>query len=185
MQDRPMLATLRAAGALALSGGAFTSPVWLYRMDFVLYPLLAAGIIATQCRGIQWAALALAGVVLFTFVEYWTHRIVLHRFLFHGSHERHHSHPREYVVFPIWYTPAIFAGFFVVLPLPVFAGFVIGYCWFLIWHHVLHHVDLTRWPRPAQHYALWHLAHHRRDDCNFGITTNLWDYVFGSYRRVP
>ena len=36
-----MFAPLRAMGALALHGGAFASPVWLYRVDFVLYPLLA------------------------------------------------------------------------------------------------------------------------------------------------
>lgn len=178
-----MLATLRETGALALSGGAFSRPVWLYRVDFVLYPMLAAGIIAADCRSLSWVAMALAGVLLFTFVEYWAHRTVLHRFFFHGSHERHHTHPDEYVVFPIYYTPAIFAAFFVALPLPVFAGFTVGYCWFLAWHHVLHHVDLTTWPRPVQRYALWHLAHHRLDDCNFGITVPIWDFAFGTYRR--
>jgi sterol desaturase/sphingolipid hydroxylase (fatty acid hydroxylase superfamily) len=179
-----MLARLREAGALALSGGAFLRPVWLYRLDFVLYPLLAAGIIATDCGSPGWIGAAACGALLFTLVEYWVHRIVLHRFFFHSSHQRHHTHPDEYVVFPIYYTPAIFFGFFLVLPLPVFAGFVIGYCWFLVWHHVLHHVDLTACPRPVQRYALWHLVHHKLDDCNFGITVPVWDFVFRSYRRA-
>jgi sterol desaturase/sphingolipid hydroxylase (fatty acid hydroxylase superfamily) len=178
-----MFARLRATGALALTGGAFASPVWLYRVDFVLYPLLAVGIIAADCRSLEWAGLAIAGLLLFTFVEYWVHRTVLHQVFFHAAHQRHHTNPDEYVVFPIWYVPPMFAAFYIVLPLPVFAGFVLGYCWFLGWHHVLHHVDLTAWPRPVQRYGLWHLAHHRLDDCNFGITVPLWDFVFLSHRR--
>lgn len=177
-----MLKTTLAAGALALSGGAFASSNWMYRVDFVLYPLLAAGLIAWDCRSAEWACLALAGIALFTFVEYWAHRILLHRFFFYGTHERHHTHPNEYVVFPIWYTPLFFAALFVALPVAVFAGFCIGYFWFQVWHHVLHHVDLTTWPRPVQRYAMWHLAHHRFDDCNFGITIPFWDVVFRTYR---
>jgi dihydroceramide fatty acyl 2-hydroxylase len=171
-----------AEGGLALTGGAFTYPVWLYRVDFVTFPLLAIVIAAIDCRSIAWLGWAAAGALLFTFVEYWVHRTALHGLLFHGSHERHHTHPAEYVVFPIYYTPAIFLAFYLVLPLPVFAGFVAGYCWFLVWHHILHHVDLNSWPRPVRRYAIWHLAHHHDDACNFGITVPLWDWLFGTYR---
>ena len=154
----------------------------LYLLDFVLFPLLALALIAWDCRSAGWLAWCAAGVVLFTFVEYWAHRTMLHEWFSHSQHERHHTHPDEYVVFPFWYTPAMFAGFFMVLPLPVFAGFVLGYCWFLTWHHVLHHTDLSRLPAFVTRYAVWHLAHHRRDDCNFGITVPLWDFVFRTSR---
>ena len=155
-----------------------------FYFDFVAFPILAVSIFAAFCRSWEFVALAACGVVLFTLTEYWVHRVALHRFFYHGAHERHHDHPNEYVSFPIWYTPALFAGFFVIMPLPVFAGFVIGFIWFLYWHHALHHFDLTFWPRPIQRYAIWHLAHHRLDDCNYGITVPVWDFIFGTYRKA-
>jgi sterol desaturase/sphingolipid hydroxylase (fatty acid hydroxylase superfamily) len=180
-----MLATLRATGALALHGGAFASPNWLYWLDYATYPLLVMWLAMIDCRSFGWVAAAFAGLVLFTFVEYWAHRLVLHQIFYHQGHQRHHTHPAEYVVFPIWYLPSIFAAFFVVLPLSVFTGFIVGYIWFHSWHHVLHHVDLSRWPRAVQRYAIWHFEHHRIDGCNFGITVPVWDFVFRSYRRSP
>jgi len=153
-----------------------------YAFDFVLFPLLAVALIAIDCRSLAWVAWAGFGLVLFTFAEYWVHRTALHGLFFHSQHERHHTHPAEYVTFPFWFTPTLFAGFYLLMPVPIFVGFVVGYVWFLVWHDVLHHVDLTRWPRFVQRYALWHLRHHREDDCNYGITTNLWDVVFRTYR---
>jgi dihydroceramide fatty acyl 2-hydroxylase len=157
---------------------------WRYNIDFVVFPALGIGLAAYDCRSISWAALALVGVVLFTLTEYWAHRIALHEFFWEGYHHRHHDHPDEYSTFPLWYTPAIFAGFFLILPLPVFAGFVVGYVWFLYWHDVLHHYDMMKLPRSVQKYALWHLAHHKLDNCNFGITVPVWDWAFGTYRRT-
>lgn len=154
----------------------------LFYFDFVVFPILGASLLLVYCRSWQFAELVSLGALIFTLIEYWVHRVALHRFFYHGSHERHHDHPAEYVVFPTWYTPAIFTGFFLVLPLPVFTGLVLGFCWFIYWHHVLHHFDLTTWPRGVQQYALWHLAHHRRDDCNYGITVPIWDFVFGTYQ---
>lgn len=155
-----------------------------FYFDFVAFPLLATALFAGYCRSWSFVGAATLGVLLFTFVEYWAHRGPLHSFFYHGAHERHHDHPAEYVTFPIWATPAAFLGFYLVMPLAVFAGFVVGFIWFLYWHHVLHHFDLTTWPRPVQRHALWHLAHHRLDTVNFGITTSLWDRVFGTYRRA-
>jgi dihydroceramide fatty acyl 2-hydroxylase len=153
-----------------------------FYFDFVAFPILAIVLFVMFCRSWQFIGLALCGTLLFTLTEYWMHRIALHRFFYHGTHERHHDHPDEYVTFPIWYTPAIFAGFFMLIPLPIFAGFVVGFCWFIYWHHILHHFDLTKWPRPIRRYAIWHLGHHRLDTCNYGITVPIWDFVFGTYR---
>ena len=69
------------------------------------------------------------------------------------------------------------------MPLAVFAGFVVGYIWFIVWHHVLHHFDLSKFNLIRQ-YAIWHLRHHKFDDCNFGITLPVWDYMFGTFARA-
>lgn len=167
---------------LALHGGATQRAVWLFWIDFVVYPTLAVALTALYCRSLAWVGLAGLGFVLFTVVEYWMHRVPLHGMFYHGSHDRHHTHPMEYVLFPIYYTPLMFAGFFLLLPTSVFAGFVLGYVWFLVWHHVLHHVDLNSWPRFVRRYAIWHLAHHHDERVNFGITLPVWDWLFGTYR---
>lgn len=181
-----MTSALRGALALALHGGAFARPNWLFWLDFGLYPLVVIALMLREARelGAVWAALALAGFVVFTLVEYWVHRLPLHAWLYHDRHERHHTHPREYVVFPIYYSAAFFALAYALMPVPVFCGFALGYVWFLVWHHLLHHVDLNRVPAFVRRYAIWHLAHHHDETCNFGITVPLWDFVFGTYRRA-
>jgi sterol desaturase/sphingolipid hydroxylase (fatty acid hydroxylase superfamily) len=175
---------LRGALSLALNGGAFPQSNWLYNLDFVVYPLVVGICTALDCRSWTWSGLAALGFLLFTLVEYWVHRTALHVLFYHATHERHHTHPREYVVFPIYYIPAVFALAFLMLPVPVFAGFTLGYVWFFAWHHVLHHVDLNTMPRVVRRYAIWHLAHHHDETCNFGITVPLWDVVFRTYRRT-
>lgn len=154
-----------------------------YYFDFVLFPLLAIVMTAFYCRSMYFVSGALVGVYLFTFIEYWVHRLALHGAFFHAQHERHHTNPKEYVVFPIWFTPTIFFGFYLVLPVSIFTGFVVGYCWFFIWHHILHHIEnLGSYPVWVQQYAVWHLKHHNDDKANFGVTMNLWDWLFGTYK---
>lgn len=153
-----------------------------YYADFVTFPA-ATIIIALSDFGSwswMWAALALFGIVLFTFVEYWTHRLILHRLLWHRTHECHHKHPSEKVVFPIWYLPLILTAIWFVLPTPVFVGFMVGVIWFVCWHHVLHHWDLSNRPWLAR-YELWHNLHHRDLPVNYGITHIGWDVVFRTY----
>lgn len=151
-----------------------------YYLDFVAYPAISAALAALFCRSWAWVGEALAGFVLFTFVEYWTHRVLLHRFFYHGAHERHHTHPDEFVVFPIWYVPAIFAAFALVLPVAIFAGFCLGYTWFVIFHHMLHHWQLERHPL-IRAYANWHAVHHAGKPFNYGITHPGFDFLFGTY----
>ncbi|MGJ5149890.1 sterol desaturase family protein [Bradyrhizobium sp. HKCCYLR1023] len=175
------------AARLALRGGAFARPNWLFWLDFILYPLLAAVLMAADRDNLGWAwsRWAVAGFLGFTLVEYWVHRLPLHGLFYHRSHEPHHTRPAEYVVFPIWYTPLIFSGAWIVLPVAPFTGFVLGYCWYMVWHHLFHHADLNRFPRIVRRYALWHLAHHHDPGCNFGVTLPVWDYLFGTWRAAP
>ena len=38
---------------------------------------------------------------------------------------------------------------------------------------------------PVQDFARRHNAHHKMVTCNYGITIDLWDRVFGTYRANP
>jgi dihydroceramide fatty acyl 2-hydroxylase len=165
------------------ASSAASAADWRYWFDFILFPLIAVALPLYDCRSLAWCGWWLAGLVLFGFVEYWVHRVLLHGLFWHGAHERHHKEPHEYVVFPVWLTPAIFAGFFIVMPLPLFAGLVAGYSWFLSFHHAIHHWNLRKHPF-VRRYAAWHAVHHRGRPYNFGISHPLFDFVFGTYRSI-
>jgi dihydroceramide fatty acyl 2-hydroxylase len=145
-----------------------------------------------------WAA---TGVVLWTLLEYGLHRFVFHfvpnehsefqndaAWLIHGIH---HDYPwdGDRLVFP----PAAAAVIVAILwwPLKIslgpafhatFAGMIVGYVWYDLTHYYLHHghptTGLGRWLRR------YHLVHHfATPDVRYGITTPLWDLVFGTYPR--
>ena len=157
---------------------------WRYYADFVLFPLAAVSIALVYCRSLEWVGLAILGFLLWTFAEYWAHRSVLHRWFWHGIHERHHRHPAEYVVFPplqLALYGAAYVAAFLMLPLSVFDGLLFGSSWFITLHHLLHHIDLQ--PHTLLHrYSIWHNRHHRFDDCNYGITVPVWDWLFRTSR---
>lgn len=171
---------------------------WLnYHSDFVTFPLILFGIVSydtIQFQGspLLWLIAFALGAIAWTFAEYWIHRSVLHGFMWMGKHENHHLHPRDHVQFPFYAIPAGFVGIYAVTCLVLwglpdyvnaaYAGIVFGYCWFVGMHHLLHHIDDLR-PYPWLYgYAIQHNAHHKLVDRNYGITTDLWDRLFGTKR---
>lgn len=158
-----------------------------YWLDYGLLALFIPMVVAADWSrvGWGWSAAMLAGLVGFTYAEYWVHRVVLHRLIWHSIHQRHHRHPEEYVTFPVWVMPAFFISLGL-LTIPatgnagLWVGVALGYLWFICWHHVLHHVDLSRWPGPVRRYAAWHDRHHDGGPCNYGITHPFWDKLHGT-----
>lgn len=155
--------------------------MWRYWVDFYIFPPLAVGLAVYDCRSSLWVLMCITGFALWTFAEYWVHRSLLHRWFWHGTHERHHDHPSEFVTNIWWYTPILFFVAFFVMPISLYVGFSLGYIWFLTMHHWLHHIELKG--RTWLHsYAIWHNRHHKLTDCNYGITTPVWDILFRTSR---
>lgn len=144
----------------------------------------------------------LLGLAAWTLVEYVMHRFVFHfrprtawqerlSFLFHGVH---HAQPmvKSRLVMP----PALsipLAGFWYgVLYLvagvllgaqawigPVFAGLILGYVAYDLTHYATHHFKV-RWAA-FQYIRRYHLHHHTQTpEKRFGVTSPLWDIVFGT-----
>jgi sterol desaturase/sphingolipid hydroxylase (fatty acid hydroxylase superfamily) len=160
-----------------------------YWLDYALFPPAVAAVTVADRASWSWAWLAIAvlGWLTFTYAEYWLHRVVLHRAMWHGHHERHHREPHEYVTFPILAVPLGFAALLAAVWLATgtaafWVGGALGYLWFIVWHHVLHHLDLARWPAAVRNYATWHLRHHTALSCNYGITVPWWDWLHGTSR---
>ncbi len=67
---------------------------------------------------------------------------------------------------------------------PAFAGLTAGYLWYDLTHYAVHHLR----PRTAlgEMQRRNHMIHHfKRPDRLFGVTTPLWDLVFGTWTGSP
>jgi sterol desaturase/sphingolipid hydroxylase (fatty acid hydroxylase superfamily) len=161
-----------------------------YFGDFVTVPL--AIVIFVGIAGAYRLHLFLAGVVVWTLLEYLVHRIVFHRY-FAGQrlHWLHHDRPNDpeaersslstpLIAFPIGFLLIVAAG--VEDGSAIFAGLLLGYLTFIIVHHAVHRrlIKPNSWLHSAK---LRHLTHHRFDNCNYGVTTIFWDIVFRTNAR--
>lgn len=161
-------------------------------------------------QGIGWWNVLISfaiGLLLWPLVEYLLHRFVFHfspknpsermnrmLFLMHGVH---HAQPREksrLVMPPVVSIPlaAIFYGLFLgvvggLLSLPnyvdgILAGFLFGYVIYDLTHYALHHFSFKGdyFMKLRRH----HMAHHfKTHNQRFGVSTWIWDDVFGTNPR--
>lgn len=147
------------------------------------------------------AGLFVLGLLIWTLVEYVMHRYLFHyeptsrigkriHFLVHGAHHDYPQDAHRLVAPPAFSIPvaAIFYGVFFlvfgrVTPAP-FAGFLFGYLCYDMIHYATHHFSMKRG------IGLWlkqyHMRHHYKDDHHgFGVSSPLWDFVFGTRGRRP
>jgi sterol desaturase/sphingolipid hydroxylase (fatty acid hydroxylase superfamily) len=167
-----------------------------YYTDFVAYPLAAITLAVINFRWplhdtAKWIGAATVGVLVWTLLEYSLHRLVLHRLpVFSSMHASHHGAPLAllgtptWVSIPVWLTTTL-------LPLWTFCGHdiatgttigvMLGYWWYGILHHVIHH---DRSFCAFMKRRAWHMRHHFSPaGGNFGVTTPIWDHVFGTAIR--
>lgn len=131
-----------------------------------------------------------SGLVAWSLSEYVTHRFPMHAR--RGSspladeHLDHHGEPEQTVSLGFnLNTVGLRGGSGLITGLlvsPAFGvGFASGYVAYTHLHHQIHH----RQPRTSVGEVLWrhHLEHHVGAPAkNFGVTTPVWDVVFGTGR---
>lgn len=175
---------------------SFRPPAWAYFLDFIVYPLLMAACAAVALRaGMrvgELLLLAAAGLALWTLAEYVLHRAAFHHLpMVRDGHFAHHHAPRELIGTPTLFSAAIFLVL-VYAPLAfslgtgpgsaLSVGLLAGYLAYVAVHHAVHHKSshgLAYLARLKRHHAL---HHHGKMDCNFGVTTRVWDRLFGTLR---
>lgn len=138
----------------------------------------------------------LVGMFTWSLTEY-----ILHRFAFHYHaetergkklnyilHGNHHEFPRdkERLFMPAAPSLIIASAFFLLFYLllgknvfPFFPGFILGYLIYGSMHYAIH-----AWNPPFKWMkGLWrnhHLHHYKQDDRGFGVSSTLWDHIFGT-----
>jgi sterol desaturase/sphingolipid hydroxylase (fatty acid hydroxylase superfamily) len=143
----------------------------------------------------------LAGMVLWSLFEYTIHRFVFHFFaeserakkMVYIIHGNHHEFPRDKerlfmpavpslliasVIFCIMYGFAYLAKSTGVV-FAFFPGFLMGYLIYGSMHYAIHAWNPPfKWMKP-----LWrnhHLHHYKNVELGFGVSSTLWDHVFGT-----
>ena len=143
------------------------------------------------------------GLLTWTFVEYVIHRYVFHyhpksaagKYLFHLMHGVHHDYPndsRRLVMPPVVSIPLAFTFYGLFLPffggvyiLGFFPGFVFGYICYDMIHYATHHAPMkSKIAQAVKHHHIKH--HYQDDDLGFGVSSPLWDFVFGTlFNKKP
>ncbi len=204
----PAQPTARKAGKPAgKKGRLFENPVLealTYSSPWIIWGMYAPVIgfslyYSATTLGLSVAAvlgLFAAGFVIWTLAEYLLHRYVFHwvnenptvqrfHYLAHGFH---HDYPRDtdHLFMPplpsIILASAFFGLFYLVLgnwAVAFWAGYMLGYLSYASMHYAMHTVNVP----PKFLRGLWknhHLHHHKSPERGFGVSSPMWDHVFGT-----
>jgi sterol desaturase/sphingolipid hydroxylase (fatty acid hydroxylase superfamily) len=137
-----------------------------------------------------------SGMFFWSFFEYTMHRFVFHyvahsergkkiNYIIHGNH---HEYPRdrERLFMPAAPSLIIASALFMLMYLAMgknvfafFPGFMLGYLIYGTMHYAIH-----AWNPPFKWMkGLWrnhHLHHYKHAQKGFGVSSTLWDHVFGT-----
>jgi sterol desaturase/sphingolipid hydroxylase (fatty acid hydroxylase superfamily) len=119
-----------------------------------------------------------AGIVTGTLAEYVVHRFVLHS-LVTTQHGFHHANPNAAVLNIFWQIWVCFGLIYLIAGGAFLAGGLFAYSWYLFVHHCAHHGP-DRLPFLLLKH---HRSHHQFATRNYGVSTTLWDHVFGTMLR--
>lgn len=148
---------------------------------------VGAGLGAGNSGPAGFVALFAGGLLAWTIVEY-----VMHRLAFHGfaPHSQHHADPTDpaYILAPLWLSTSAALALFGVFSLAarswtagatILSGVIAGYLAYEAVHLRIH--SRARGGAVLRALRKHHFYHHFTSDrvC-FGVTSPLWDVVFGS-----
>ncbi len=154
-----------------------------------------------KLASVQIIIIFLGGIFFWSLFEYCIHRYIFHFvakskratkivYLIHGNH---HEYPRDrerlfmppapsliiasivfslqYIMFSLFSANGFVFAFF--------SGFMLGYLMYGTMHYAIHAWNPPfKWMKP-----LWrnhHLHHYKNDHMGFGVSSTLWDHVFGT-----
>ena len=169
--------------------------IWgLYLPVVVGFPYYS--LVQLQMAAGKVAFVFVAGILGWSFFEYIMHRFVFHmvaesergRRIIYVLHGNHHEYPRdrERLFMPpvpsIIIATTLFLIFHYFMGTAVFAffpGFMLGYLMYGTMHYAIHAWNPPfKWMKP-----LWrnhHLHHYKDEQKGFGVSSTLWDLVFGT-----
>jgi sterol desaturase/sphingolipid hydroxylase (fatty acid hydroxylase superfamily) len=169
--------------------------IWGIYLPLIVCSLYYSGI-RLKFSLLEIGGVFLAGGLFWTFFEYLMHRFVFHwvgesekaqKFVYvmHGNHH-HFPRDKERLFMPPVPSIIISSLLFLLMHLVMggyafmfFPGFMLGYLMYGTMHFAIHAWNPPfRWMKP-----LWrnhHLHHYKDDHRGFGVSSTIWDRVFGT-----
>jgi len=165
----------------------------------VIAYMLYLGLWQRRLSTLTVAGLFLFGMLIWTLLEYIIHRHLFHyeprtrvgkqlHFIVHGVHHDYPNDAKRLVMPPAVSIPlaiaffGLFFGVFGRFAPAVSAGFAFGYICYDTIHYAIHHFPMKR--GVGRWLKQYHLRHHFHDDqAGYGVSSPLWDYVFGTTRK--
>ncbi len=173
------------------------------------HPLVIWGMYLPVFAGMPWYAAVkfgyagwrvaltyIAGMFFWTLFEYIMHRYIFHMiaeserakkfiYIMHGNHH-HYPRDKERLFMPpipsLLISGTIFGLMYLLMGKNVFMffpGFILGYLMYGTMHYAIHAWNPPfKWMKP-----LWrnhHLHHYKDDHKGYGVSTTIWDRVFGT-----
>jgi len=176
------------------------TPWWV--VPLIWLPVAGGMLTLGLVRGVPllWALpQVVGGVVAWTLAEYLLHRTLFHwvpatswgprfHFFLHGVHHQWVNDPYRLVMPPAASAAlaVLFTGIFRLLlgptwMWPLFAGFVVGYVIYDVSHYALHHFKWKmRWFVQLKSHHMSHHHNPRYAELRFGVSSRIWDRVFGT-----
>jgi sterol desaturase/sphingolipid hydroxylase (fatty acid hydroxylase superfamily) len=174
-----------------------THPLVIWGIYFPMvigFPLYAANRFGFD--SIRITLIFIAGMLFWTLFEYIMHRYIFHWvadseraqkivYVMHGNHH-HFPRDRERLFMPpvpsLILASIIFLALYFLMAQNVFVffpGFLLGYLMYGSMHYAIHAWNPPfKWMKP-----LWrnhHLHHYKDEHKGFGVSTTIWDRVFGT-----
>jgi sterol desaturase/sphingolipid hydroxylase (fatty acid hydroxylase superfamily) len=169
--------------------------IWgMYLPVIIGMPLYAAT--ALQASIGKVALWFFGGLLFWTLFEYLMHRFAFHwvsessraqkfTYIMHGNHH-HYPRDRDRLFMPpvpsLILTSVIFGVQYLLLhdaAFLFFPGFILGYLLYASIHYAIHAWNPPfKWMKP-----LWrnhHLHHYKNEERGFGVSSTIWDHVFGT-----
>jgi hypothetical protein len=151
-----------------------TVAIYFGEFFFAIAVAVALLVISTLKSSIA-AMLFCCGLVAWTLVEYITHRFVLHA-IAPVEHGIHHARPQDAIDRIFWQIWLAFVVLYLMAGGAILAGALVAYAWYLFVHYCAHQNPAFLPASLLKH----HRDHHRFANRNYGVTTTLWDRVFGT-----
>ncbi len=180
-----------------LEGMTKTSPQVIFSIYVpIIVAMLSYGFYSLHISWYLVAGYYFAGMFFWTLFEYLMHRFVFHhhsdnpkmqKFMY-TAHGVHHEFPRDKdrLFMPpipsLFLATIIFSSFYFALhqnAFVFFPGFLSGYLAYGSMHYAIHAMA-----PPFKFMKSWwryhHLHHYKSPDKGFGVSSPMWDHVFGS-----
>lgn len=178
----------------SLSKVHYTVPLYIF-LPVIFYCIYRS--VGTPLPVLYYPLVMVAGMVIWSLVEYFMHRFVFHtvlpgklgnriHFIFHGVHHDYPSDRMRLVMPPSVSIPLALLFFYlfkVLIPDTYFwiffATFLVGYLIYDIGHYAMHHFNFKSglFKRIKQYHML---HHYQEPERGYGVSSPLWDRIFDS-----